>query len=809
MNIRTFSSSNRRKLLCRQKKSRSRSSLGLPVRIIAGIVLIFATNCSVIIQFCLAFRPVASPFGAATLARQISRIQCGAAPFTLTHVSASPISSSRRTSMRLRAATTNCSMDNPLLQSWNDMPFHLPPFQKIRPSHFSPAFSKAMSSHLRDLDDIVNDPRDPTFDTVMIPYDRAGGLLDRVGSVFGNYCGSLNSPDMQSVQSEMAPVLSRHTSSTYTLPGLFEKIDAVHQNRHNSENSHLTKEEVRLIERVWMDFTRQGARFNDAVKEEYADIMAEMSSLQTQFQQNVMKDEETYEMVLSLEEMAGCPDSLIDAARQAAAEREKDDEYYVITLSRSLVEPFLTYSDRRDLREQVCRAWMKRGELSADRDNSVLAVQLLKLRKRIAELHGCSSFAEFQCLDKMAKTPANVIDLLENVWARARKSANRERLALEQYVESTGEVLDGGIEFWDWRYYAEKVRKARYDLDESLIKPYFSLQSVTEAVMAVSKNLFGLRYIRRHDVEAYHPDVDVYEVRENVADTKTGKLSDKLVALFLHDNYARKHKSSGAWMSEYRTQTKNLPPNADPMEGVPIVSNNNNFAKGQPSTLLSYNDAKTLFHEMGHGHHGMLSNANFGRLASTNVLTDFVELPSQLFEHWLSQPEVLKKHAKHFETGEPISDELLQKIKAAEKFNQGFETVEYAACALFDMAVHMIEDYDDGFDLGDFEAKQMERMGMPKGIVMRHRPTHFQHLFSSSHYAAGYYVYMWAQVLDADVFAAFEESGNVFDPDVASKARQYIYSSGNTEAPDELFRSFRGRDPDIKFLLEKLGLANN
>lgn len=315
--------------------------------------------------------------------------------------------------------------------------------------------------------------------------------------------------------------------------------------------------------------------------------------------------------------------------------------------------------------------------------------------------------------------------------------------------------------------------------------------------MAVSNNLFGLNYIKRPDIVAYHPDVDVYEVRKE----------DKLVAIFIHDNYARPFKSSGAWMSEYRSQTKNLPPHADATEGIPIISNNNNFAKGK-NTLLSFDDASTLFHEMGHGHHGMLSDATYERLSSTDVLTDFVELPSQLMEHWLEQPEVLKKYATHFETGSVVPDELLTKLKAANKFNQGFATIEYTICALLDMALHQMEDYPDDFSLAEFEKNYLEQIGMPKGIVMRHRPAHFAHLFYGPHYAAGYYVYLWAEVLDADAFAAFKEAGDVFDKETAEKARKFIYSSGNTVAPDELFRKFRGRDPDIQFMLEKKGLTN-
>ena len=689
--------------------------------------------------------------------------------------------------------TTN----NPLLTSWSAQPFSLPPFARTEPNHFPSALQEGMRRELQDLKAIVDCEDEPTFENVFAAYDRAGNVLRRVRGVFGNFCSSLNTEEMQQVQTDMTPILSRHSSKMYTLSGLFDKIDAVYAKR--KERS-LSEEQIRLVERVHMDFTRAGAQFDDATQEEYAEIKAKLASLATAFSQNVMKDEEEYELILTQSDLSGCPDSLVEAAKQAAIERGKKEGEYVITLSRSLVEPFLTFSDRRDLRKEAWKAFTTRGEMHPDRDNLAIAKEMLKLRKRQAQLHGYKSFAEYQCADRMAKTPGNVMALLENVWARAKLSADRERETLEAYVHESGDDLPGGIQPWDWRYYAEKVRMAKYEFDESLLKPYLSLDRVTEAVMAVSNKLFGLRYVKRPDIETYHPDVDIYEVREAMPDGET----DKLVAIFIHDNYARPHKSSGAWMSEYRSQTKNLAPNDTSIEGIPIVSNNNNFAKGK-NTLLSFDDSITLFHEMGHGHHGMLSNATYSRLASTNVMTDFVELPSQLMEHWFKQPEVLKKYARHYETGEPAPDMLLQKLQAAKLFNQGFATIEYTACALLDMALHQIEDYED-FDISEFERKELERLGMPQGIVMRHRPAHFQHLFASSHYAAGYYVYLWAEVLDADAFAAFEESGDIFDPETARKARKYIYSSGNTVAPDELFRLFRGRDPDINFMLKKKGL---
>ena len=534
----------------------------------------------------------------------------------------------------------------------------------------------------------------------------------------------------------------------------------------------------------------------------HSQTKAELATLQTKFMQNVLKDEEEWELIVTSKDMEGCPPDVIAAARKAAVDRNKTEEdAHVITLGRSTVEPFLSYASRRDLRQTVFEAFAKRGELNPDRDNKKIAIDILRLRKRQAELHGKSTFAEYQLEDTMAQTPEAANKLLMDVWAKSKEAANKEREMLEEFLTKSGDCLEGGIQPWDWRYYAEKVRLANFNFDENEMKPYFSLNAVTDAVFDVSNKLYGLKYVKRPDIVAYHPDVNVYEVRRDKADGE-----DELVAIFLHDNYARPYKSSGAWMSEYRTQTKNLLPGSDPIEGVPIVSNNNNFAKGSEDTLLSFYDGVTLFHEMGHGHHGMLSDCTFEYLASTSVLKDFVELPSQLMEHWLSEPEVLKKHAKHHTTGEVLPDDLIKKFKAAELFNEGFATIEYTSCALFDIAIHSLTEYDDDFDMSKFEEDYLKEMGMPQGIIMRHRPPHFLHLFASSSYAAGYYVYMWAQVLDNDVFAAFKETGDVFDKDTAERCRKLIYSAGNTQPPQDLFRQFRGRDPEVKFMLENRGL---
>ncbi|GAX80240.1 hypothetical protein CEUSTIGMA_g7678.t1 [Chlamydomonas eustigma] len=713
---------------------------------------------------------------------------------------------------------------NPILSDWENLePFGLPPFAKISADHFRPAFDVALASNLEEIKGIAECSDPPSFSNTAQALDRSGELCTRVGNLFSNLCSSHTSPELQAVELEMAPILAAHSNKIYTYPGLFPRLEAVYNSRAHSD---LNPEQVRLVERLHLDFVRAGAKFDAAAQCRYSEIMEKLAELETVFTQNVLADEAAYTIVLKAEELAGCPSDLVAAARQAAVERNQGTEDYVITLSRSLVEPFLTFADRRDLRERAWRAWTKRGELDPSRDNRAIAKKILLLRAEQARMHGFNTFAAYQTDDTMARSPGRVMELLENVWGRAKDAAERERQAMEEFLASlpltTGEGKVAAekvdIQPWDWRYYAEKVRQAKYDFDEAALKPYLSLEAVTKAVFDVAGKLFGLKFVKRGDVTAYHPDVVVYEVRESSSGLNTNgahangsahangqpseisRGSDRLVAIFLHDNFSRPNKRSGAWMSELRS--------ALPCEGiVPIILNNNNFARGTGPTLLSFDDAKTLFHEFGHGCHGMLSNSKYNRLAGTNVLRDFVELPSQLMEHWLDQPEVMKKHARHFETGEVIPDALLSKLKAARSFNQGFGTIEYTASALVDQALHQLPaDKVEALDINKFEEQELSRLGMPQGIVMRHRPAHFQHLFSSSSYAAAYYVYLWAEVLDADGFEAFLEAGSCFDPATAARAKEFIYSSGNSLEPGAAFKAFRGQDPIIEPMLKKKGM---
>ena len=680
------------------------------------------------------------------------------------------------------------STGNPLLQPWQT-PFGLPPFAQIRPEHYGPAFLHAMQTHRAEADAIAQSGERPTFDNTLAAFDRCGRDLGRIARLFFNLAASETSPALQAVEREISPRLAAHYSAIHLHATLFARIDGLFERR---EQLRLTPEQQRLTERIHLDFVRAGARLPAAARVRYAAIMERLAELSTRFSQNVLADETGYRLVLRDErDLAGLPQDLRAAARAAAQERGEAD-VWIITLSRSLIVPFLTFSDRRDLREQAFIAWTRRGEHDGEHDNRPVAREILALRNEQARLHGYRHYADYALVDRMAGTPAAVGRLLEQVWEPAKARAAAERDALRAMAVAQGATH--AIEPWDWRYYAEKVRKARYRMDDAALKPYFPLERMLGAAFDTAHRLFGLRFVERLDIRAYHTDVRVFEVRGR---------DDRMIGVFLSDNYARPNKRGGAWMSAYRWQSR-----ADG-ETLPVIVNNNNFAKapaGEP-TLLSADDTRTLFHEFGHGLHGLLSQVTYERLSGTQVLRDFVELPSQLFEHWAFEPAVLKRHALHHATNEPIPDELIDRLEAARRFNQGFETVEYTACALVDMALHALPDAD-GVDITAFERAELERIGMPREIVLRHRLPHFGHLFASSGYAAGYYVYMWAEVLDADGYDAFIEAGDPFDSEVAERVRRYVYSSGATLQPAEAYRAFRGRDPVVGPLLAQRGLAD-
>jgi peptidyl-dipeptidase Dcp len=557
---------------------------------------------------------------------------------------------------------------NPLCEEWPAGALGLPPFSRVTAEHFAPAFAASLECHLAEVGAIAGSAEAPTFVNTVRAFDRCGLALERVSRVLDHLCASATTPALQAVELEMAPRLAAHESKIMMLPGLFERVDTVHAAR-----GELAPEAARLTERTWLRFVRAGARLDPAGQAAYARVVEELSTLTTTFSQNVLKDEEEFVLDLAPADLEGCPADLVGAARAAAAERGRGEGALLITLSRSLVEPFLTFCPRRELRERAWRAWTRRGELSAARDNKPLIAQILRLRAEQARLHGYASFAEWQLSDTMAATPARVAALLEKeVWPRARAAAERERAALEAFSGVAP------LEPWDWRFFAERLRAKEFAFDDAELKPYFSLPRMQAAAFDVAGRLFGVRFVRVPDARGYHPDVECFEVKDAGGET---------VGLFCADNFARPGKRGGAWMSELRTGSN------DGERVLPLVFNNNNFSRGGDGkpALLSVDDATTLFHEFGHGLHGLLTRATYKGLAGTNVLRDWVELPSQLFEHWLLEPEVLRAHARHVDTGEPVPEALLAKLKAAKDYGAGFAATEYTSCALIDQELYVFQ----------------------------------------------------------------------------------------------------------------------
>ncbi len=692
-------------------------------------------------------------------------------------------------------------LSNPLLREW-DTPFGLPPFAEFSAADFAPALALALKLHREEIDAIAAATDAPTFDNTIAAFDRSGRLISRIEAVFSNLTASHSSPELQAVEREMAAPLAAHGNAIYMHMPLFKRVDALYEQRHTLG---LDAEQTRLLERIHLDFVRAGAKLSADAQKRYAEVTEKLAELTTTFSQNVLADEAEYQLLLTAEaDLAGLPDYLRAAAKQAAMERGVADGW-VITLSRSLIVPFLTFSTRPDLRKIAHQAWISRGEgvnVPGKYNNLPIIGQIMALRLQQANLHGYASYSDYALADTMAGSKEAVAGLLKEVWGPALARANDERAAVQALADAEaagrGEA-SAPVAPSDWRYFAEKVRQARYDLDDAAVKPYFPLERIVEAVFDCAHRLFGIRFAARPDLAGYHPDVKVYEVHDTAGQT---------IGLFLQDNFARASKRGGAWMSYLRIQSRQGG-RSQSEQVLPIILNNNNFAKGAPGepTLLSFDDARTLFHEFGHGLHGLLSNVKYERLSGTQVLRDFVELPSQIFEHWIAEPEVLKRHARHYLTGEAIPDDLIARLKAARHFNQGLDTVEYCASTLVDLALHAKTDFRD-FEAAAFEREELQRIGMPADIVMRHRLAHFRHLFAGSSYSSQYYVYLWAEVLDADGYDAFIEAGSPFDATVAKRLLDNIYSTGNSREPGEAFRAFRGRDPNVRPMLKKKGLVD-
>jgi peptidyl-dipeptidase Dcp len=675
--------------------------------------------------------------------------------------------------------------DNPLLQPWpGDL--GLPPYAAIEPGHFEPAFEAALAEHRAEVERIATRGDAPTFDNTAAALDRSGRRLARIEPVFRGLCNSFTSPELQAIDRRLAPRLAAHTAAIQRDPRLFARLDAL---LRQVDTLGLDGEQRRLLERLHLDARLAGAQLDPAARERLGSIVERQAALMTQFAQNVLAEEQQCLWLEGEADLAGLPPAVRDAARAAAAERGRP-EGWAITLSRSSVVPFLTHSERRDLRERAFRLWKGRGANAGPHDNRPLAAELLRLRAEQARLLGFATFADFALADRMAGTPAAVFDLLRAVWEPAKRRAAAEQAALEAVARDEGGPAR--IEPWDWRFYAEHVRRRRYALDDAEIKPYFTLENMLAALADCAQRLFGVRFVERPDAPRYAADVRVFEVFA---------ASGRRVGTFVFDNFARANKRSGAWMSALRWQSRSGG------EVSPVIFNNSNFARAAPGApaLLSLEDVKTLFHEFGHGLHGLLSDVTYERLSGTRVLRDFVELPSQLFEHWALEPEVLARHARHCATGEPMPQALIERVLRARQFNQGFETVGYTASALVDMLLHGASDVA-AIDIAVFEREALATLGMPPAIAPYHHLPHFQHLFAGG-YAAGYYVYLWAEVLDADGYQAFVDAGDPFDAEVAGRLLRFIYSRGGAIDPGEAYRAFRGRDASVGPLLAKRGLV--
>ena len=680
------------------------------------------------------------------------------------------------------------AMTNPLVGKWEGPYGGVPPFELVQVPLFKPAIEAALAERLADTQKIANNTEAPTFENTITALERAGKTLDRVQTIYGVWSSTMASSDFQLVQREMAPKFAAANDQITQNEALFKRIESVY---NSPEKSRLTSEQQRLVWLYYTNFVRSGARLDAKAKARLSQINQQLAGLYTRFSQNVLAEENEQFIELKSEaDLAGLPQSLRDAAAAAAASR-KMSGVWLITNTRSSIDPFLTYSERRDLREKAWQVFVNRGDNGGERDNNSIIAEILGLRAERAKLLGYTTHAHWRLENTMAKTPERAMELMEAVWKPAVARVHEEVRDMQALADK--EKAGIKIEPWDYRFYAEKVRKARYDLDQNEVKPYLQLEKLREGIFWVAGELFNFNFTPTTNVPVYHPDVRVWEV--------TDKTTKQHIGLWFFDPYARTGKRSGAWMNAYRSQER--------IDGAitTIVSNNSNFVKGKPGepVLISWDDATTMFHEFGHALHGLNSNVTYPSLAGTSVARDYVEFPSQLLEHWLSTPEVLQRFAVHYQSGKPIPQELVDRIKRAETFNEGFDTVEYLASALVDMKLHLTG--DQKIDADAFERQTLTQLGMPKEIVMRHRLPHFGHIFNSDSYSAGYYSYLWSDVLTADAFGAFVEGGGPYDKKVAERLRKNIFSVGNTIDPAEGYRAFRGRDPKIEALMKKRGFS--
>lgn len=675
---------------------------------------------------------------------------------------------------------------NPLLAEWAGPYGGVPPFDKVKVADFEPALEAAMAENLAEIETIANNTAAPTFENTIAAMEKTGRTLDRVSTIYGIWSGSLSTPEMEAVNTRMAPKLAAFGDKISQNETLFKRIETVYS---SPEKKSLTAEQQRLVWLNYTNFVRQGAKLGAVEKKRLSEINQSLAGLFTKFSQNLLGEEGSLYVTLETEaDMAGLPQSLRDAAAQAAKSKNVTAAG-IVRNTRSSVDPFLTYSDRRELREKVWKMFVNRGDNGDSRDNNAGITQILQLRAERAKLLGFATHAHWRLEPQMAKTPENAMKLMESVWPAAKARVKEEVTDMQALADKEGAKIK--IEPWDYRYYMEKVRKQRYDLDDNEVKPYLQLDKIREAMFWVAGEIFDFTFTPVTNVPVFHPDMSVYEVKN--------KTTGKHVGLWYFDPYARDGKRSGAWMNAYRSQER--------VEGeiTTIVSNNSNFVKGKPGepVLISWDDATTMFHEFGHALHGLSSNVTYPSLSGTNVARDYVEFPSQILERWVSTPEVLSRFMVHYQTGKPIPQALVDKIKKAATFNQGFATAEYLSSALVDMKLHLAG--DKKIDADAFEKETLASLGMPSELVMRHRTPQFGHVFSSDGYSAGYYSYLWSDVISADAYGAFTEAGGPYDKKVGAALVKHIFSIGNTVDPAEAYRKFRGRDPQTSALMRHRG----
>lgn len=675
---------------------------------------------------------------------------------------------------------------NPFFEQWNT-PFGTPPFEQIEQDHYLPAIEKGIEEQIAEIETIVNNSEEPTFDNTITELEYSGALLTKVTNVFFAMNSSMTNDEMQKLTKKISPMLSKHNDDINLNPGLFKRIKVVYENK---EALDLNTEQEKLLEEYYKSFVRGGANLEGEARERFREINEKLSVLSVQFGENVLKETNKFELVLEESDLDGLTEDVIQMGADEAKAKGYDDKY-VYTIQRTSMYPFLTYSTRRDLREKLYKGYTHKGDNKDELDNKENLTKMAALRVERANLLGYDTHADFVLEETMAKNPKAVYELLNKLWEPALKVAKKERDDMQQMIYDEGHDFE--LEAWDWWHYAEKVKKAKYDLDEEELKPYFEVTNVIKGVFDLSTRLWGITFEERDDIAKYHPDVKTFEVKD--------KDGSHLAVLYT-DYFPRESKRGGAWMSSFRKQSIDKDGNYK----TPIIYNVGNFAKptGNKPALLSIDNVNTLFHEFGHALHGMLSDVTYPSLSGTATPRDFVEFPSQVMENWCMHKDVLKNYALHYETGEPIPDELIQKINKSGKFNQGFATVEYLAASFLDMDWHTLTEPVE-LDANEFENTSMNKIGLIKQIAPRYRSTYFNHIFAGG-YSSGYYSYIWAEVLDADAFAAFEESGDVYNPDIADSYRTYILSKGGTEDAMELYKKFRGKEPVIEPLLEKRGL---